>query len=319
MSTPSEVYLKGIPNKPYDLIKEGLIILALVVVLVVVLATIFGSPDYPTVRGEDVAKIQPINYLKTAADILAGNASIQDYGPPYNADTSNSQRIGFFAPEDWPGVTIPIDPQQDFILKPLERAGIINTDVAAALTTFKSATADQQNKWISNYQDALDKATAENGQVQIPTGDYGPVAKMMDAMLALGRAGLLEGALQNHSRLPYATDTTNSLLFFQDDVYASVAENLDLTGPQWGIVHETGNYPEAWWLWPYALFYHIPPMSSSSNGDIQVVAIMIVIFLILLFLPFIPGLNRIPRGIKIYRIIWRDWYIDQNSGIKNPE
>ncbi len=308
MSTPSEVYLGDIPKKRYDLLKEGLIILGVVLVLIVVLAGLFGSPDYPTVRGEDVAKLQPVNYLKTCADILVGNASIQDYGPPYNADTSNSQRIGFFAPEDWPGVTIPVDPQQDFILKPLERAAVLNEGTAAALQTYNSATADQQNSWLSNYQAALEKATEQNGQVQIAAGDYGPVSKMMDTMLALGRAGLLEGALQSNERLPYATDNTNSLLFFQDDVYASVADQLDLTGSQWGIVHETGNYPGAWWLWPYAIFYHIPPMSSSPNGDIQVGLIMIVIFLILLFLPFIPGLNRIPHWIKIYRLIWRDWY-----------
>lgn len=308
MSTPSEVYLRDIPKKRYDLLKEGLIVLGVVLVLIVVLASIFGSPDYPTVRGEDVAKLQPVNYLKTCTDILAGNASIQDYGPPYNADTSNSQRIGFFAPEDWPGVTIPINPQQDFIIKPLERVAVLDEGTATALQTFNSATVDQQNSWLSNFQAALDTATVENGQVLIPLGDYGPVSKMMDSMLALGRAGLLEGALQSNGRLPYATDNTNSLLFFQDDVYANVATQLDLTGPQWGIIHETGNYPGAWWLWPYAIFYHIPPMSSSPNGDLQVGLIMIVIFLVLLLLPFIPGLNRIPHGIKIYRLIWRDWY-----------
>jgi hypothetical protein len=317
MPTPSEVYLSGIRTKPYDIIKEGLIILAFIFIVIVVLAVIFGSPDYPTLRGEDIAKLQPIEYLKTSADILAGNASIQNYGPPYNSDVSNSQSIGFFAPEDWPGVTIPVDPQQDFVLKPLERVAVLNKDTATALATYKSATADQQNTWVSNYQTALEKASIVNGQVQISAGDYGPVSNMMDSMLALGKAGLLEGALQSNERLPYTTDFTNSLLFFQDDVYASVAEHLDMTGAQWGIVHETGNYPEAWWLWPYALFYHIPPMASSPNGDLQVGLIMIVIFLILLFLPFIPGLNRIPKGIKIYRIIWRDWYKDGKSVSKD--
>jgi hypothetical protein len=52
-------------------------------------------------------------------------------------------------------------------------------------------------------------------------------------------------------------------------------------------------------------------MSTSPNGDLEVGAIMIVLFLILLFLPFIPGLNRIPRGIRVYRWIWRDWYADK--------
>ena len=130
----------------------------------------------------------------------------------------------------------------------------------------------------------------------------------MNGMLALGQAGLLEGALQNSAHLPYSSNFTPSLLYFQDDVYAGAADTLDLTGAQWGVIHETGNYPGAWWLWPYAFFYHIPPMSSSSNADIQVGAIILVLFLVLILLPFIPGLNRIPNGLKIYRLIWWDCY-----------
>jgi hypothetical protein len=318
MSTPSGVYLRGIPTKPYDLLKELLIISGFVLVMIVVLSVVMGSPDYPTVRGEDVAKLQPVTYLTTCTDILSGNASIQDYGPPYNSDTTNSQRIGFFAPEDWSGVTIPVNPRQDFILKPLERVGVINGDVASALQAYNSATEDQQNTWVSNFQSALDKATLVNGKVQMSDGDYGPVPTMMSAMLALGQAGLLEGALESNDRLPYTTDYTNSLLFFQDDVYASVADQLDLTGSQWGIVHETGNYPGAWWLWPYAIFYHIPPMSSSPNGDIQVGVIMIALFLILLLLPFVPGLNRLPRWLGVYKLIWRDWYADKQNKKSKP-
>ena len=35
---------------------------------------------------------------------------------------------------------------------------------------------------------------------------------------------------------------------------------------------------------------------------------MVLIFLILIFLPVIPGLNLIPRGIRLYRLVWHDWY-----------
>ena len=142
MNTPSKSYLRGIPTKPYDLLKEILIILAFVVIVIVILAAVLGSPDYPSVRGEDVAKLQPVTYLKTCADILAGNSSIQNYGPPYNPDTTNSQRLfGIIAPADWSGVTIPVDPQQDFILKPLERVAVIDKATAQALNTYKAAAA----------------------------------------------------------------------------------------------------------------------------------------------------------------------------------
>jgi hypothetical protein len=90
MSRISDENLRGIPMKPYDLIREGLIILGIIAVIIILLAIFWPPPDYPTVRGEDVATYQPIAYVNTAANILAGNASLQDYGPPYNSDTTNS-------------------------------------------------------------------------------------------------------------------------------------------------------------------------------------------------------------------------------------
>jgi hypothetical protein len=314
MTKRSEEYIKGIPTKPYDLLREGLIFLGVIVIVILLLASVLGSPDYPTVRGEDVAKIQPVAYLKTCANILAGNSSIQNYGPPYTPDEEKAQNLFGIDPQNWFGVTIPIDPQRDFIISPLERTAVINTQLSASMEEYKSATPEQQMAWANAYLAALDKATVENGEVQLPTGDYGPVSPMMDGMLALGRAGLLEGALESSARLPFDTDFTRSLLFFQDDVDASVAERLDMTGDQWGVVHETGNYPGAWWLWPYAFWYQIPPMSDSPNADVQAIALITLVFLIIFFVPFIPVLNRLPRWLGIYRLIWRDWYAGTKKG-----
>jgi hypothetical protein len=134
------------------------------------------------------------------------------------------------------------------------------------------------------------------------------VPALMQGMLDLGRAGLLEGALDSGARAPFTMDFTRSLLFFQDDVDHSVAENLNMLGEQWGISNETGPYPGAWWLWPYTFLYQIPPMSTSPNADLQVGVIATVVLLVLLFLPFIPILNRTPRWLGVYRLIWRDWY-----------
>jgi hypothetical protein len=205
-------------------------------------------------------------------------------------------------------VTIPVDPSRDLVLQPLERVATLNPGVASALDTYQAASADQQQAWVSAYLDALDGATEESGVVTIPPGDYGPVATLMNGMLALGRAGLLEGALDSSDRLPYSLDYTKSLLFFLDDVDASVAEKLDMASDQWGVSHETGRYPGAWWLWPYTFLYQIPPMSSSGNADLEAVGIFTAAFLLLLLAPFIPILNRLPRALRIYRLIWRDWY-----------
>ncbi len=308
MSLRSDEYQRGVPQRPYDLIREGLLVLLALVVLVVALAAVFGSPDYPTVRGEDVATQQPIAFLKTTTGILAGESSLQSYGPPYTQDNENAQKLFGIAPATWFGVTHPIDATQDLVIRPLERVALFRADVGQALQQYEQAPDAQKDAWNKDYLEALDKATIVNGKVQVPVGDYGPVPVMMDGMLVLAKAGLLEGALQNNERLPYALDSTLPLLYFQDDVDHSVAESLDMLGSQWGVIHETGAYPGAWWLWPYSFLYQIPPMSSSANGDLEVAVIMVALFLILVFLPVIPGLNRIPAGIRIYRLIWRDWY-----------
>jgi hypothetical protein len=304
----SEAYQSGIPQKPYDLLREGLIFLGVIVVVIIVLAAVLGAPNYPTIRGEDVAKRQPVAYLMTCANILAGNSSIQDYGPPYTTDYGNSQQLFGIDPQNWFGVKIPLNPPLDFIIEPLQRTAVINPNLSSPLNTYQSASTEQQQAWLSAYLSALDGATIQNGNVQIPQGDYGPVKAMMDGMLALGRAGLLEGALESDTRLPFTLDFTRSLLFFQDNVYANVAEKLNMADYQWGVSNETGNYPGAWWLWPYAFWYQIPPMSNSPNADIQAITIITLIFLIIFFLPFIPILDRLPRWIHIYRLIWRDWY-----------
>jgi len=308
MSNRTEEYLKDIPMKPYDLLREGLIVLGLATVVVVILAAVFRSPDYPTVRGEDVANLEPIAFLQTSADILAGNHGVQDYGPPYTSDSENAQSLLGVAPANWFGATIPVDPTEDLVLRPLQRVAILNSDVANALQEYQAASPDEQQTWVTAYLDALDEATETNGEVSIPPGDYGPVPTMMNGMLALGRAGLLEGALDSGSGLPYSLDNTKSLLFFQDDVDAAVAETLDMKGDQWGVSNETGRFPGAWWLWPYAFLYQIPPMSSSPNADLQAIAIAFAAFLLLLLLPFIPIIRWLPRHLGIHRLIWRDWY-----------
>jgi hypothetical protein len=293
------------------LLREGLILFLLWTVVIGILAVLLGSPDYPAVRGEDVARRQPLAFLKTSATILAGDSSLQGYGPPYSPDTGSAQRVMGVAPADWAGVTNPIDPPRDFILQPLGRAAILNPAVGDALRTYEAATALQQQAWLKAYLAALDKATVAGGQVQLPAGEYGPVPVLMTGMLDLGRAGLLEGALANAARLPFTLDFTRTLLFFQDDVDHKVADSLDMLGGLWGISHETGPYPGAWWLWPYTFFYQIPPMSTSPNGDLQVGVIILVLFLGTVLAPFVPILNRLPRWIGVYRWMWRDWYRDQ--------
>ena len=60
-------------------------------------------------------------------------------------------------------------------------------------------------------------------------------------------------------------------------------------------MNETGSYPGQPWLWLYALWYQVEPIKSSPNADIQVLLIMGVLSLAFVCIPFIPGINSIPR------------------------
>ena len=308
MSRRSDEYLRGVPMKPYDLVREGLIALAFMAALVIVLALVFKSLDAPTVRGEDVAKNHPLAYMKTVADLLSGESALESYGPPYTADKENIQRIVGPGPAAILGVTLPIDAEKDLVIAPLERAAVLNKDVAAALAVWKAASEDARKAWTKAYGDALDKAQEAGGLVKVPLGDYGPVPVMAMGMLDLGRAGLLEGALTSGEGLPYTLDGTKAMLFFQEDVDQGIAYGYDMHGSQWGITHEVGNLPGPWWLWPYAIWYQIPPLTTAPNADVIVGSLMLLFFLLLLFAPFIPVLKHLPKWIPIYRIVWRDWY-----------
>lgn len=309
MSARSDRTLRGIPTRPYDLLLEGILVLALVVGLVVVLAALFGSPDYPAVRAQAVAREQPLAFVRTSASILAGSSELSSYGPPYTHDPASAQRVFGVAPADWFGVTEPVAPARDLVFAPLERAAILDPSLAAPLATLRGATAAQRRTWARAYLAALSRAKVSAGGVRVPAGDYGPVPELMNGMLRLGRSGLLTGALLAGPGQPYALDLSHALLYFQGQVDHAVARSLNLTGNRWGISHETGPYPGAWWLWPYTFLYQVPPMANSPNGDLQVVLIVLVALVLLpLFLPFVPVLNRIPRWVPIYRLIWRSWY-----------
>jgi len=76
-------------------------------------------------------------------------------------------------------------------------------------------------------------------------------------------------------------------------------------------MNELWNYPGQVWLWLYAGMYQIPALNPSSNHnlDLDVGLLMILFgFLLPMFAPWIPVINRIPRWIPLYEIIYRKYY-----------
>jgi hypothetical protein len=305
------------PVRRYDILKEGTIALVVVAVLVVVLAAVFSSPDDPPLTLKGWAKAAPDNLYAVTVAELAGTSDSAGYGPPYNAG-SDGVALGPLRPQKWMGVHQPVDPANDFVVQPLASQQQ-PSDVAAALSRWKTATADQQTAWATAYDTALNDPNGADGDAsKVPAGDYGPVPTMATGLVAMAGSGALDGVLAAPGKF-FSTNTTKQILFLGDGSYLDdAATAAHLQGNQWGMMNETGNFPGQEWLQPFSFWYQLPIFNSeeetglaatlTANGDIYIMAIIAIGMLILTFLPFIPGLRSIPRWIPVHKLVWRDYY-----------
>lgn len=309
MISTKKAYYSGVRMAPYDLVKEFLVALGIVTLLVLILSIVFSSPDEPPLTLQSVAHDNPQIFVQTALDELDGNSGIAGYGPPYNNGTGSVQYIGPLSLQKLFGVRIPVNTAQDYVLGPLTQVGPTDATLKRALIQYESASTDQQSKWTDAYDAALKKAKESAPQLTVPACACGPVATLMATTLKLGQSGAMDGLLLTSNHF-YRTDYTRPLLFMQNDAVAARAQNFNLLGSQWGVMNETGNYPGQAWLWLYTLFYQIPPYTTAwaANTDALAVLSVTILSLVLLFLPWIPGMNRLPERLKVYRLIWRDYY-----------
>jgi hypothetical protein len=311
---PQARYYAGIKMIRYDLVKEFVLAFLAVSLVVVALAGVFSSPDDPAVTIQTWATKAPVDFVTTAVSELDGTSGTAGYGPPYNNTADVAQAVGPIAPQQWAGVGTPIDPAQDFVLRPLGFAAVGNPTLTTALQTYGAATSDQQQSWTTNYSTALADATVVNDQIAIADGDFGPVPDLMTGLLGLARTGALDGLLLTNGNL-YQTDFTKPLLFMSDGEYLpGLAADQHLTGDQWGMMNETGSYPGQTWLWLFSSWYQIPPFNTAANTDLLVILLMIGLTMLLALVPFIPILRDIPRWVPVHRLIWRRYYRDRGTG-----
>ena len=316
------------PYAPYDLVKELCVAIGVVTLLVVLLTVLFSSPDdKPSTIGQWSRQL-PADFAATAAKELNETSDTAEYGPPYNHKSGSVQHFLLLHPQRWLGVSHPINTAEDYVIKPLETIPD-NPALQAALSEYKAAPAKQRKEWAEAYAKPLEEyATAveekkatpsavavnpSTGTVAVKTTGAGPVPTMMASLLSLAKSGGLDGSLLTSDQF-FQTDYTKPLLFMADGgLLAERAEQEHLLGDQWGLMNETGSYPGQPWLWLYALWYQVEPMKSSPNADIQVLLIMGVLSLAFILIPFLPIVNRIPRWIPIYKLIWREHYRAANG------
>jgi hypothetical protein len=312
---------------PYDLVKELCIAVGVVGLLAVLLTVLFSSPDDKPSTIAQWSQQKPADFVTAAVKELDGTSDTAEYGPPYNHSSASVQHFSFLHPQRWLGVSHPIDTEKDFVVGPLET---ISNDPAltAALAQYKAAPETQKKGWAEAYAKPLeDTATAEeekktppgtvsesNGLVTVKTaGNAGPVPLMMARLLALAKSGGVDGSLLTGKQF-FQTDYTKPLLFMADGgLLGERAAEQHLLGDQWGLMNETGSYPGQPWLWLYALWYQVEPMKSSPSADIEVLLIMSLLSIAFVCVPFIPGINALPRKIPVYKLIWKEHYHARGS------
>jgi hypothetical protein len=294
------------PTRRYDIIKEGAIATAVVLVLTVALSWLLASPDVPPATIQSWAKAAPADFLTTAATELNGTSGSATYGPPYNNGTDGVQSL-LFAPAKITGVTQPINPAHDFVLGPLGKLTPTDPQLATALATYNTAPPAQQMAWANAYLKAVAHVKFAGGTPVVPPAADGPVPAMLATELTMARSGALDADLLAN-RSFYGTNFTKPLLFMGDGTYfEDQATSMNLSGDQWGVMNETGSYPGQPWLWLYTLWYYVPGFSASANVDMIAVYLTGLATILLLLIPFIPGLRDIPRWIPVHRLIWRGW------------
>jgi hypothetical protein len=314
---------------PYDLVKELCIAVGVILALAVLLTVLFSSPDEKPSTIAQWSRTLPANFVTDATAELNGTSPTAEYGPPYNHN-SEGQHAWIIKPQKWLGVSHPIDTAKDFVLDPLKTVPN-DPALASAIATYEAAGKDQKKAWGEAYAKPLEelakaeeekkpppssvKVDESTGTVTVtPSGAAGPVPTLMTSLLALAQSSGLDGSLLTSKQF-FQTDYTKPLLFMADGgLLEKRAEEHHLLGDQWGIMNETGSYPGQAWLWLYALWYQVEPFKSSSNADLLVMMVMGVLSLLFILIPLIPIVNRLPRWIPIYKLIWREHYRALRTG-----
>jgi hypothetical protein len=295
-------------HSPYDIVKEGVIALVVVSLLTLLLAVIFGSPDEPAITIKAWSTHDPMDFAVTALSELNGTSGTAQYGAPYNS-AATGQQLGPLTLAKWVGVRIPVNTVKDFVVDPLKSLPG-QPELTIELKLWSAASASTRTNWVKKYTVDAKRAKIVGGLLVVNATNAGPVPLMMSDLLQMARTGALDQALVTQNGF-YTTDYTLPLLFLADGTYmANIAQRQHLSGEQWGMMNETGNYPGQAWLWLYTFWYEVAPFNSSGNGDVLVWGVMMVLSAGLVLTPFIPGLRSIPRKTRVYRLIWREHYRD---------
>ena len=303
-------------TRRYDIIKEGTIALLIVTLLTIAASLFFGSPDDKQLTFKSWAVTSPSDFYQTAVHEIAGSSESAGYGAPYNT-ASDGVNVGPLHLAKVFGVSHPVNSVNDFVITPLSTQ--VNTpEVSAGLKAWSAADSKMQQTWATKYDEAVTKANGDLAKISAGSADFGPVPALISGLLSMAQSGSLDAVLLSQGNY-FQFDNTKQTLFMGDGNYfndQSTASHLQ--GDTWGMMNETGRYPGQAWLWLYSFWYQIPPFNNGdqhpfgANADAYIMVIMGLLSAGLIFMPLIPGIKNLPRRIPIHRLIWKQYYKEEN-------
>lgn len=295
---------------PEDFVKHLMGTMGIIVVGVLVASILFGVPEKQPLTIKAYASAHPVAFEQVALNALDGQGALASYGPPYNNGDASVQ-TGI---QQAIGVIHPVHANTDFILKPLSMAASLNPAITPALRTFERASTPQQARWESAFGRALAKGVYKNGAVATPKAHDGPLPTLMNATLALGKSGLMSGSLIRNQAIVTRFDNQNYLLFLQGTPLQTNPATQSMLGSNWGIIHPAVNgFPGAWWMTIPTWIYQWSFVANNSAADALALGIGFLFWLVLALIPWIPGLNQVPRYLGVHRLIWKEFYRDHET------
>lgn len=133
-----------------------------------------------------------------------------------------------------------------------------------------------------------------------------PLVLIISSLTSAASAGLYQPAL--NSANPSGDQTTYAIRFISDTgVLDTKAGALGITTEQYGMLREENGKKlplGAWWLAPIGLLDNTV-LANDANGDRDGAIILGTFLLLLIAFPYIPGLNKLPDKLKVYKLIWK--------------
>lgn len=267
---------------------------AVMLVIVVAVAAIVGSPNWPRDTIASISQSDPGGSILAFTKELDGTS----------ISTANANEYGMG------------DPAQIFVIGPLQQVQpLLNAPpLDSALQTYLAAISRQQLTWASNYDTALGTITPMSGGGSMATtpspdfakiatlqGDFGPVPMLTQYDLKLAQTGYLDQYLQAlHS--DHSLHMVNIWLYDHPAMLNTAIAN-GLTDDQWGMIKERGFPVGPWYLFLPAVIHVLVP--NGSNGPGFVLDNLLLTLFFLFGVTLIPGLRDLPRRLKLYRFMYR--------------